>query len=113
MNHTWRAIWSMLTSGRKRQGPRRAGSRTRLALEYLEDRVLLATGIAHPNFMPMNGGQRFAGPGTTGFTPTQIKQAYGINQITFNNGTVIGDGSGTTIAIVDAYREPNIVNDLH
>ena len=39
--------------------------------------------------------------------------AYGINQITFNNGTVAGDGSGTTIAIVDAYNDPNIANDLH
>jgi uncharacterized repeat protein (TIGR01451 family) len=84
-----------------------------LRLEWLEDRVLLDAGIAHPDFVPLNGGQSFAGPGNTGFTPAQIKQAYGINLITFNNGTVVGDGSGTTIAIVDAYREPNIVSDLH
>ena len=38
---------------------------------------------------------------------------YGFDQITFNNGTVAGDGSGTTIAIVDAYDDPNIANDLH
>ena len=51
--------------------------------------------------------------GPTGYTPAQIRQAYGFNQITFNNGTVTGDGSGTTIAIVDAYDDPNIANDLH
>ena len=51
--------------------------------------------------------------GPTGYTPAQVRQAYGINQITFNNGTVAGDGSGTTIAIVDAYDDPKIANDLH
>jgi len=51
--------------------------------------------------------------GPTGSTPAQIRQAYGFNSITFNNGTVAGDGSGTTIAIVDAYNDPNIANDLH
>ncbi len=47
-----------------------------------------------------------------GFSPSQISQAYGFNQITFNNGTVRGDGSGQTIAIVDAYDQPNIASDL-
>ncbi|HEY2250278.1 MAG TPA: hypothetical protein VGH74_04420, partial [Planctomycetaceae bacterium] len=46
-----------------------------------------------------------------GYTPAQIKQAYGFNQISFN-GTA-GDGTGTTIAIVDAYDDPNIASDLH
>ncbi len=48
----------------------------------------------------------------TGVTPLQIRQAYGFNQVTFRNGAT-GDGSGTTIAIVDAYDDPNIANDLH
>jgi subtilase family serine protease len=47
------------------------------------------------------------------YTPAQIRQAYGFNSITFNNGTVTGDGSGQTIAIIDAYDDPNIGNDLH
>jgi hypothetical protein len=47
-----------------------------------------------------------------GFSPQQLRQAYGFNQITFNNGTVKGDGSGQTIAIIDAYSQPNIANDL-
>ena len=46
-----------------------------------------------------------------GYSPAQIKQAYGFNQISFN-GTA-GDGTGTTIAIVDAYDDPNIASDLH
>jgi subtilase family serine protease len=47
------------------------------------------------------------------YTPAQIRQAYGFNQITFANGTVKGDGSGQTIAIIDAYDDPNIGYDLH
>src|SRR5256885_4676360 len=40
-----------------------------------------------------------------GLTPAQIKKAYGFDQLS-------GDGSGQTIAIVDAYNDPNILNDL-
>jgi subtilase family serine protease len=48
------------------------------------------------------------------FTPAQIQQAYSFNQISFStsNGTVIGNGAGQTIAIVDAYDDPNIASDL-
>ena len=38
-------------------------------------------------------------------TPAQIRSAYGI-------GSISGDGAGQTIAIIDAYRDPNIANDL-
>ena len=49
-----------------------------------------------------------------GFNPQQLQHAYGFDQITFQNGnnTIQGDGSGQTIAIVDAYNQPNIVSDL-
>jgi hypothetical protein len=59
-------------------------------------------------------GQSFAGGSglPSGFSPQQISQAYGFNQITFNNGTIKGDGSGQTIAIVDAFNQPNIAGDL-
>ena len=40
-----------------------------------------------------------------GFTPAQIRTAYGFDQVT-------DDGTGQTIAIVDAYNDPNIANDL-
>ena len=43
-------------------------------------------------------------------TPTQIRHAYGIDQVMFGN--VVGDGSGQTIAIIDAYDDPNAFADL-
>jgi len=45
-------------------------------------------------------------------SPSQILNAYGINQISFRNGTITGSGQGQTIAIVDAYDDPNISSDL-
>lgn len=51
-----------------------------------------------------------AAPGPTGFTPAQIRQAYGLDQISF--GGTPADGRGTTIAIVTAYDSPNIAADL-
>ena len=54
----------------------------------------------------------FANMAASGLTPAQIRHAYGFDQITFNNGAVVGDGTGQTIAIVDAYDDPNIVSDL-
>jgi subtilase family serine protease len=48
-------------------------------------------------------------------TPAQVGAAYGFNQITFTGsaGAVAGDGRGQTIAIVDAYNDPYIVNDVN
>ena len=48
----------------------------------------------------------------SGLSPGQVRQAYGVNQISFGNGSVAGDGSGQTIAIVVAYDDPNISSDL-
>ena len=39
--------------------------------------------------------------GTVAYTPAQIRDAYGINALSL-------DGTGQTIAIVDAYDDPNI-----
>ena len=49
-------------------------------------------------------------PGPTGFTPAQIRHAYGLDTVTF--GAVPANGAGTTIAIVTAYDSPNIAADL-
>jgi len=46
------------------------------------------------------------------YTPAQIVNAYGFNQIAFNSGAVKGNGAGETIAIVDAYYDATIKNDL-
>ena len=50
-------------------------------------------------------------PPSGAYTPTQIQQAYQFNQINFNG--VTGNGSGETIALVDAYDDPNIQSDLN
>jgi hypothetical protein len=42
--------------------------------------------------------------------PATIRHAYGIDQVMF--GSVAGSGSGQTIAIVDAYDDPNVAADL-
>ncbi len=110
---------------------RRRGNRPRprtsgvLTVETLERRQLLAVVAAAPatteNAVPLY--QRLmtvsskgvetplATSGPTGYTPAEIRQAYGINQISFNG--VTGNGAGETIAIVDAYDDPNIASDLH
>jgi hypothetical protein len=43
-----------------------------------------------------------------GYTPQQIRTAYGFDQIAF--GSITGDGAGQTIAIVDAYDDPGLVD---
>ena len=79
-------------------------------LDSLEVRLLLSTGplLAQTTFElgPLGSG----GPPSGAFTPAQIEQGYGFNQISFY-GTV-GNGSGETIAIVDAYNDPNIESDV-
>jgi hypothetical protein len=93
--------------------PARSRRGTAPALEYLEDRTLLT--IAYPAALVAQPGA-FAPEGSSalpaGFSPAQIRQAYGFNQITFDNGTVKGDGTGQTIAIVDAYNDPDIASNL-
>ncbi len=53
-----------------------------------------------------------ANPTGTGLTPAQVRHAFGVDQITFS-GNVTGDGTGQTIAIVDAFDDPNIQSDLN
>jgi subtilase family serine protease len=54
-------------------------------------------------------------PGAPPYTPNEIRAAYGVNRIQFPNGSggfVTGNGSGETIALVDAYYDPDIAADL-
>ncbi len=77
-------------------------------IEALEARRLLsAAAVVHPHLLitPAAAG------GSGGYTPSQIAKAYGFDKISFGNG-VAADGSGQTIAIVDAFHDPNIVADL-
>ena len=88
-------------------------------VEAPESRVLLsgANLTAEPTFInsgpapsstilsPSTGSGTLSAP----FSPAQIDSAYGVNGISFSG--VAGDGSGQTIAIADAYNDPNIMAD--
>ena len=71
----------------------------------LEQRCLLSmTAVAEPLAGALPAGS--ASP--PGLSPATIKHAYGIDAIKF--GSVTGDGSGQTIAIVTAYDNPQLVS---
>ena len=102
---------------------RRASTRLRTAtpeLERLEVIQLLtvtpivgpvaAPAVFHPMF-DLGPAASGATPPASAFTPSQIRQAYGFSSITF--GGVQADGTGQTIAIVDAQDDPNIQADLN
>ncbi len=92
--------------GKRKQSSARGRT---LTFEWLESRNLLSASapVAVPSITLLPSAS--AGS-PSGYTPTQIRQAYGFNQVTF--GTTTGNGAGQTIAIVDAYNDPNIASDL-
>src|SRR5262249_36564337 len=51
----------------------------------------------------------FAAAAGGNYTPAQIRQAYGINNIVVGGG-VYGDGTGTTIAILESGSNDRFVN---
>ena len=126
---------------RTRRTFRRTGARTKtpqdsrigeFAADTLEERLLLsATPLApkstvgltaQPTFIieghdsspgagstkPATSGNQQAG-GVAPVTPAEMVAGYGVNQIMF--GSVKGTGAGQTIAIVDAFADPDIVSD--
>lgn len=97
---------------KRKRSCRRAG----LALEALESRTLLSA-EATPLFLvyqPPGAVMPLSSPSPVGLHPSQILKAYGFNQLSFssNGSPVPADGSGETIAIVDAYNDPNIGTDF-
>jgi hypothetical protein len=91
--------------------------RRRLHFEPLEHREVLsavpAVDLSQLYAVPtLSSLASVTNPTPTGYAPSQIAQAYGFSGITFSGG-VKGDGTGQTIAIVDAYNDPNIASDLH
>jgi hypothetical protein len=105
-----RSFWAWI---KRRPANKSRRKRSYLHLELLETRDL-PSGF-HPQYviLPQSSGGTvaYSTPGPTGMAPSQIRHAYGFDQIMF--GSTPGDGRGTTIAIVDAYDDPNIANDLH
>jgi subtilase family serine protease len=82
---------------------RKSPARVRRLFESLESRQLLsasASQIVTPSITLLPSTS--ASSSVQGYTPAQIKSAYGIT----------GTGAGQTIAIVDAYSDPSIASDL-
>lgn len=89
--------------------------RRKFFIESLEGRWLLSASmpmIAYPASAggPVPLADPFPAGNTSpvGFTPAQITQAYGVDAIRF--GSIVGDGSGQTIAIVNAFDNPRLVS---
>ena len=82
-----------------------------VGIETLESRQFLT--VAADTIIRPALDLKPAATGSTvdGYSPQQIRSAYGFDQISING--VTGDGSGQTIAIVAAYDDPNIAADLH
>jgi hypothetical protein len=107
---------------RKDADGRQRRDRRRNEIELLESRKLLSAAASVPTFSPEltlqpdRGGTVYSPQPTyyvpaDGYSPAQISTAYGFNQVSINGA--IGNGAGTTIAIVDAYKDPNITADLN
>jgi subtilase family serine protease len=106
---------------------RRAARELTIAVERLESRVLLSTttpfvsvsntapiGASHTDYVvdkviPKSTAKLNPAANSTGFIPSQIQEAYGLTGLNF--GGVAGNGAGQTIAIIDAYNDPDIVAD--
>ena len=111
--------------GRVRIRGRRLKTRrfSRATVEWLEERALLVavagdvagivdvpvsndmSHLSYPQYLVASQSQ-----GPVGYTPAVVRHAYGFDQIFY--GAVAGDGRNQTIAIIDAYNDPNIASDL-
>jgi hypothetical protein len=83
-------------------------------VEALEPRLLLSVAAASPDFRihDLAGSTTPAqSAGPVGMTPSQLRHAYAMDEVSF--GSVAGNGAGQTIAIVDAYDDPDIVGDFN
>jgi hypothetical protein len=85
-------------------------------IEYLEARTLPSAAAATVMpFLQITADGKGGGPPSSALTPAQFRNAYDLGAIRFSTGSstsVIGDGSGQTVAIVDAYDDPMIASDL-
>jgi len=114
-------------AARDRAGAARRARLCRVWLESLENRVLLSAAalvdapghavygqVAQHTFVFPNHSRgvtrNTASPPSGALTPSLMRSAYGVNQISY--GAVTGTGAGQTIAIVDAYDYPTAYHDL-
>jgi len=79
--------------------------------QRLESRRLYASDVATAVCLPI--GVELSPQSTTapeGYTPQQIRHAYGLDSASVGGSNL--DGAGQTIAVVDAFDDPNIAGDL-
>jgi subtilase family serine protease len=113
----------------RRNDRRLAVAACRSVVEAIESRIFLSA-AATPDFYPVlpvrpvgsggsspDTGSTYAQTG--GLTVAQVRGAYGLGSVTSSNilfptssGTIHGDGTGQTIALVDAFNDPDITSDL-
>lgn len=82
--------------------------------EPLETRLLLsaAAPVMHSDAIYLRAADTSSSVAPVdGYSPSQISQAYQFNQVKLAGGAA-ADGTGQTIAIVDAYNDPKIGSDL-
>ena len=117
------------TAKRRQRVPARGACGRRLVCEALEARTLLSGVPELPvgwQAKPLADPVLFSNPDASGsaipygLTPNQVRGAYGLGTYTskvLSNGIafagIAGDGRGQTIAIVDAYDDPNAASDLN
>jgi Putative Ig domain len=100
--------------GRKNDARREADCAT--LIDTLEVRLLLSA-TASPTFVlsghwsSSNLSPAVTPASVAPINPAQMRAAYGVNQIMFGN--TAGTGAGQTIAIVDAYNDPDIISDAN
>lgn len=84
-------------------------------IEQLERRALLSAVASVPTAHPTveflkSAANPHATPAASGpISPSQMQTAYGFNLVSLSNGA---NGTGQTIAIVDAFDDPTVQNDL-
>ena len=84
----------------------------RCSAESLEPRCLLsAAAWQSVAVQSMHVVREAANSPAAGISPVQIRRAYGFDQL--QSSGAAASGSDETIAIVDAYDDPNIASDLN
>lgn len=63
---------------------------------------------AGPMASPLASPSSVPSPGQPPFTPAEIRHFYGVDTLNLNG--ISGDGRGQTIAIIDAYSSPKLLN---
>ena len=87
-------------------------------VQALEGRTMMS--VTAPTMYPsfaagkvgnLTAATSFPSPPTAAIFPSEMRAYYGIDNIQFGN--VPGDGRGMTIAIVDAFDQPNLQSDVN